>query len=69
MYNLRHTYASQMIANNGVDIVYVSKQLGHDNPNITLEIYTHFIEENDEKRLKKIEEIGTKMVTFKKGGL
>ncbi|SFV54068.1 hypothetical protein MNB_SV-8-345 [hydrothermal vent metagenome] len=52
---------------NGVDIIYVSKQLGHDNPNITLEIYTHFIEENDETRLKKIKEIGTKMVTFKKG--
>ncbi|SFV67414.1 Phage integrase [hydrothermal vent metagenome] len=66
LYNLRHTYASQMITN-GVDIIYVSKQLGHDNPNITLEIYTHFIEEDDEKRLKKIEEIGTKMVTFKKG--
>jgi len=68
LYNLRHTYASHMISN-GVDIVYVSKQLGHDNPNITLTIYTHFIEEDDEKRLKKIEEIGTKMVTFTKGDL
>ena len=66
LYNLRHTYASHMISN-GVDIVYVSKQLGHDNPNITLTIYTHFIEEDDEKRLKKIAEIGTKMVTFTKG--
>ncbi|MCF6206923.1 MAG: site-specific integrase [Sulfurovum sp.] len=66
LYNLRHTYASHMISN-GIDIVYVSKQLGHDNPNITLTIYTHFIEEDDEKRLKKIAEIGTKMVTFTKG--
>ena len=66
LYNLRHTYASHMIRN-GVDIVYISKQLGHENPNITLTIYTRFIEEDDEKRLKKIAEIGTKMVTFKKG--
>ena len=51
----------------GVDIVYISKQLGHENPNITLTIYTRFIEEDDEIWLKKIEEIGTKMVTFKKG--
>jgi integrase len=66
LYNLRHTYASHMISN-GIDIVYVSKQLGHEDPSITLQIYTRFIKEDDEKRLKKIEEIGTKMVTFKKG--
>ena len=65
LYNLRLTYASQMITN-GVDIIYVSKQLRHDNPNITRERYTHFIEEDDEKRRKKIEEIGIKMVTLKK---
>lgn len=66
LYNIRHTMASQLISK-GVDIVWVSKMLGHEDVSITLKIYTHFIEEDDEKRLKKIAEIGTKMVTFKKG--
>ena len=66
LYNIRHTMASQLISK-GVDIVWVSKMLGHDDVSITLKIYTHFIKEDDEKRFKKIKEIGTKMVTFKKG--
>lgn len=41
-HSLRHTYASQMLAH-GADIAYVSKQLGHANPGITLSIYVHFI--------------------------
>lgn len=65
LYNIRHTMASQLISK-GVDIVWVSKTLGHEDVSITLKIYTHFIKEDDEKRLKKIAEIGTKMVTFKK---
>jgi integrase len=41
-HSLRHTYASQMLAH-GKDIGYISKQLGHANPGITLSIYVHFI--------------------------
>jgi integrase len=35
---LRHTHASQLIAQ-GVDIVTISKRLGHANPNVTLAVY------------------------------
>ena len=39
LYNLRHTFASQLISN-GADIVWVSKMLGHKDVSITLKIYT-----------------------------
>ncbi|HEX9284353.1 MAG TPA: tyrosine-type recombinase/integrase [Nitrospirales bacterium] len=41
-HSLRHTYASVNLAR-GEDLAYVSRQLGHANPAITLAIYTHFI--------------------------
>ena len=40
----RHTAASIMIAN-GIDIVTVSKMLGHANTSMTTDIYSHIIEE------------------------
>ena len=45
---LRHTHASQLI-NSGVDIVTISKWLGHANPNITLKIYAHLFRNKDGK--------------------
>ncbi len=42
----------------------MSKMLGHKNVSITLEIYTKFIEENDEVRLEKIEKMGTVVGTL-----
>ena len=47
-HSLRHTYASVNVAN-GEDLAYVSKQLGHANPAITLAIYTHFIPRKTQK--------------------
>ena len=47
LYNLRHTFASQMISR-GADIVWVSNMLGHKNVSITLSTYTKFIKEDDE---------------------
>lgn len=41
---LRHTMATISIAN-GADIVSVSKRLGHCNPSVTLNIYSHANEE------------------------
>src|SRR5262249_20159487 len=37
---LRHTHASQLI-DAGVDIVTISKRLGHAKPSVTLAIYAH----------------------------
>ncbi len=39
-HSLRHTFASMLIAE-GANVVYVSRQLGHANPAITLKIYAH----------------------------
>src|SRR5262245_8091648 len=45
---LRHTHASQLI-DQGVDIVTISKRLGHSKPDITLRIYAHLFQKNDGK--------------------
>jgi integrase len=37
-HDLRHTYASLLIAE-GEDVVWVSRQLGHANPSVTLNVY------------------------------
>ncbi len=63
LYNLRHTFASQMISK-GADITWVSKMLGHKDVSITLKIYTKFIQEDDETRLKKIAQMDKFMVKF-----
>lgn len=62
LYNLRHTFASQLISN-GADIVWVSKMLGHKDVSITLKVYTKFIQEKEDTRFKKIEQMGTIMGT------
>jgi integrase len=47
-HGLRHTHASQLIAS-GVDIVTVSKRLGHAKPSVTLAIYSHLFHTDDRK--------------------
>jgi integrase len=41
-HDLRHTAASLML-NNGVDVIMVSRRLGHAKPSITLDVYGHLI--------------------------
>jgi integrase len=41
-HDCRHTWASHMLAS-GADLAYVSAQLGHANPSITLRIYSHWV--------------------------
>lgn len=40
LHSLRHGYASLLIAE-GLDVVFVSRQLGHANPSVTLSVYAH----------------------------
>jgi integrase len=47
-HNLRHTHASQLI-DAGVDIVTISKRLGHAKPDITLRVYSHLFRNDDSK--------------------
>lgn len=55
-HSLRHTYASYLILK-GVDIVTISKLLGHESPDITLKVYSHQMEALAEKNFEKIKEI------------
>jgi integrase len=40
LHSLRHGYASLLIAE-GLDVVFVSRQLGHADPGVTLSVYAH----------------------------
>ena len=46
-YQTRHTYASMMLSA-GENLLWVSKQMGHKNPAITLKAYGRFIKNNDD---------------------
>ena len=52
-HNLRHTRASQLI-NAGVDVVTISKRLGHRSPKITLGVYTLLYSNNDERAAQAV---------------
>ncbi|MGE0117653.1 MAG: tyrosine-type recombinase/integrase [Dongiaceae bacterium] len=45
---LRHTHASHLI-DAGIDVVKISKRLGHASPNITLQIYAHLFQRREDK--------------------
>lgn len=40
LHDLRHSFASALIAA-GADVVFVSRQLGHANPQVALQVYSH----------------------------
>ena len=45
-HELRHTNASVLISK-GVDILTISRRLGHSKPSVTLDVYGHLIEGTD----------------------
>jgi len=53
---LRHTHASQLI-DAYVDIVTISKRLGHAKPDITLRVYAHLLRKDDSKAAAAINAI------------
>ncbi len=48
LHGFRHSHTSLLI-NKGLDIASVSNRLGHSNSQTTLQIYTHFYQENNKK--------------------
>ena len=59
---LRHTHASMLIAS-GVDILTVSRRLGHSSPTITLSVYAHLISGTDDRAAAIMDAaLGSKMV-------
>jgi integrase len=53
---LRHTHASALIAA-GLDVVAISRRLGHANPTVTLNIYGHLFKKDDSAAAKAIDAV------------
>lgn len=47
LHSLRHTHASQLIAS-GLDVLTISRRLGHSTPTITLAVYGHLFSNTDD---------------------
>ncbi len=64
-HDLRHCYASLLIEQ-GENIKYIQKQLGHSKPTVTLEIYAHLFDDNNPEAAKRLDDKifknGSKMV-------
>lgn len=56
IYSLRHTHCSYLISKD-IPIEYISKRLGHSSIKMTLEVYSHLLDENKEKQGKKIRQL------------
>ena len=50
----------EALINNGVNILAVSKRLGHANVSITLNVYSHLMDQTDNDMMVKIDEIHQK---------
>lgn len=62
LHSLRHTHASMLIAS-GVDILTISRRLGHSSPTITLGVYGHLIHGGDDRAAQVMNAaFGSKMV-------
>ena len=55
LHSLRHTHASMLIAS-GMDILTISRRLGHASPTITLGTYGHLIHGTDDRAAKIIDQ-------------
>jgi len=56
LHSLRHTHASQLIAS-GMDILTISRRLGHGSAAITLRVYGHLIEGKDAQAAEVVERL------------
>ena len=54
LHALRHTHVSSLIAA-GVDILTISRRLGHASPTITLGVYGHLFSNTDDRAAQVIE--------------
>jgi len=62
LHSLRHTHASMLI-NAGLDILMISRRLGHSSPTITLNVYGHLIHGTDDRAAQIMDAaFGSKMV-------
>lgn len=64
IYNTRHTFASQMFAKK-IDTGWISKTMGHENIQITLQTYAKYVPKNSDDRDKFLKGFVTLFVTPK----
>jgi integrase len=64
IYNTRHTFASQMLAKK-IDIGWISKTMGHENIQITLQTYAKYVPKDSDDRDKFLKGFVTLFVTPK----
>ena len=62
IHDLRHSHASSLISE-GISIVAVSRRLGHSSIDMTLRVYTHLLEKNDEQLIEFIEKSSHDLLT------
>ena len=62
-HGLRHTYCSLLLSQN-VPIQTVSKYMGHSDSTVTLEVYSHFIPDTQEKVVFALNNISKKWLQF-----
>jgi integrase len=48
LHSLRHSHASQLVAS-GMDVLTISRRLGHGSPSITLDVYAHRFRNKDKE--------------------
>ncbi len=62
IHDFRHSHASNLIGE-GMDIVAVSKRLGHSSVDMTLKVYTHLLKKNEEKITSFLEKSSHDLLT------
>lgn len=63
IHDFRHSHASNLIGE-GMDIVAVSKRLGHSSVEITLNCYTHLLKKNDDNLIEYLEQSSHNLLTI-----
>jgi integrase len=56
LHALRHTHVSQLIAA-GLDVVTVSRRIGHSSPTVTLNVYAHLFGDTDDRAAAAVESV------------
>ena len=65
IHDFRHSHASNLIAN-GINIVAVSRRLGHSDINMTLKVYTHLLKKNEIELVNFLDESSQNLLSTKK---
>lgn len=65
IHDFRHSHASNLISN-GINIVAVSRRLGHSDINMTLKVYTHLMKKNEIELTNFLDESSQNLLSKKK---